>query len=70
MTAPEIPRYHWFGKPTVEKLTAALNQGSVERIEIHGEGHDMQIHVIHFGEAVATSDNILNVSFPCPPVCP
>jgi hypothetical protein len=63
-------RFWWFEGATVvalkEQLIAA---GDGARLEVHQEPEDkLTLHVIRPGELAAATP--LNVSFPCPPVCP
>lgn len=68
MSAPQAERFHWFGPETCTKLAAQLSAGPVARLEVHGEGAYMTLHVVHEGETAAAQP--LNESFPCPPICP
>lgn len=63
--------FHWFGPESVAQLKAELDAGLVARLEVHQDGTDMTLHVVHEGDLVVEGGGGgINESHVCPPSCP
>lgn len=64
--------FHWFSGASVAELQRQLGAAKDPRLEVHQDGADMRLYVYDQAtEAdVATTNDGINESHVCPPICP